>query len=202
MQIVDFFRNWLCLKKIMIFECLSQQILSAYACIWTKNLLGKTPKRAIFSSKWNFEKSLMPVFIFCTFLFNLCATQVKPGIEQLFENPYIELLYEKKIGLITNQTGIDSRSNSTISLLQKNATSGHYTLNALFGPEHGLFGIEHAGEHVNGEKHRDQIPIYSLYNKNHRPTKEMLEKVDVLVFDIQDIGCRSYTYTTTLFYIM
>lgn len=141
------------------------------------------------------------ILIFCT-LCHLCAERVKPGIEQLFEKPYIELLYEKRVGLITNQTGIDSHSNSTISLLQKHAKSGHYILSALFGPEHGLFGIEYAGEHVNGEKHRDQIPVYSLYNKDRRPTKEMLEKVDVLVFDIQDIGCRAYTYTTTLFYVM
>lgn len=142
------------------------------------------------------------ILIFCTLLCHLYTAQVKPGIEQLFEKPYIQLLSKKRVGLITNQTGVDSQLNSTIFLLQKHARAGHYTLNALFGPEHGLFGTVHAAEYVNEEKHKDQIPIYSLYNKNRRPSKEMLEKVDVLIFDIQDIGCRSYTYITTLFYVM
>lgn len=142
------------------------------------------------------------ILFYWFFFLTLGMAEVKPGIEQLFEKPYIELLYKKRIGLVTNQTGIDSHSNSTISLLQKHAEIGGYTLSALFGPEHGLFGIEHAGVSVSGEKHPDQIPVYSLHNKNHRPTKEMLDKVDLLLFDIQDIGCRSYTYTTTLFYVM
>ena len=137
-------------------------------------------------------------FLFCSFFINQCVAGVKPGIEQLFEKPYIDLLHKKKIGLITNQTGIDSQSNSTISLLQKNEGLGNYKLCALFGPEHGLFGIGYAGEPINGEKHPDQIPIYSLHNKTHRPTKEMLEKVDLLLFDIQDIGCRSYTYLSLI----
>lgn len=145
---------------------------------------------------------LFITFLFCSFFINQCVAGVKPGIEQLFEKPYINLLHNKKIGLITNQTGIDSQSNSTISLLQKNEVVGNYKLSALFGPEHGLFGIGYAGESISGEKHPDKIPVYSLHNKTHRPTKEMLEKVDLLLFDIQDIGCRSYTYTTTLFYVM
>ncbi|MBI5273415.1 MAG: DUF1343 domain-containing protein [Chlamydiia bacterium] len=147
-------------------------------------------------------------FLFATFgiifffYISLSAQPIKPGVEQLFDQPYLELLAEKRVGLVTNQTGVDSHSNSTITLLQQQAKSGHYTVTALFGPEHGLFGIAYAEEFVKDEEHSSQVPIYSLYNKNHRPTKEMLEKVDVLIFDIQDIGCRSYTYTTTLFYVM
>jgi uncharacterized protein YbbC (DUF1343 family) len=140
--------------------------------------------------------------VFWACLFYLSAAAVKPGIEQLFEKPYIGLLHEKRVGLITNQTGVDSHLNNTISLFQKHAEAGHYKLAALFAPEHGLFGVEYAGKLVNGEKHKDQIPVYSLYGEHRRPSKEMLENIDVLVFDIQDIGCRSYTYTTTLFYIM
>lgn len=139
---------------------------------------------------------------FCSLTLFLEAAPVKPGVEQLFETPYIQLLHGKKIGLITNQTGVDSHSKSTIQLLKEHAPAGHYKLTALFGPEHGLFGIEYAGEEVEGEKYRDGTPVYSLYNKDHRPSKEMLDKVDLLVFDIQDIGCRSYTFTNTLFYLM
>lgn len=145
---------------------------------------------------------LVLVLVFCSFVLKLSAAQVRPGVELLFETPYIELLYKKRVGLITNQTGVDSHLNSTISLMQKHTEAGCYKLSSLFAPEHGLFGIQYAGEYVNEEMYRDQIPIYSLHNQNHRPTKEMLEKVDVLIFDIQDIGCRSYTYTTTLFYVM
>lgn len=143
-------------------------------------------------------KWLFPLF----FAFFLHAAQVKPGIEQLFEKPHIEKLRGKRVGLITNQTGVDSRSNSTISLLQRREKQDGYTLSALFSPEHGLFGVAYAGEEVGDAKYQNLLPIYSLHGKNRRPTKEMLEKVDVLLFDIQDIGCRSYTYTTTLFYCM
>jgi uncharacterized protein YbbC (DUF1343 family) len=130
------------------------------------------------------------------------ASPVKPGIEQLFEKPHIEKLRGKKVGLITNQTGVDSHSKSTISLLRKREKQDGYTLSALFSPEHGLFGVAYAGEEVSDAKYQDVLPIYSLHGKHRRPTKEMLEKVDALLFDIQDIGCRSYTYTTTLFYCM
>lgn len=145
---------------------------------------------------------MIRAFFILFFSASLFAGAVKPGIEQLFHKPYLGLLKGKRVGLVTNQTGIDSQSQSGVSLFQKHAESGGYTLSALFGPEHGLFGIEYAEKKVGGEKHRTNIPVYSLYGEHRRPTKEMLDKVDLLVFDIQDIGNRSYTYITTLFYIM
>jgi len=74
---------------------------------------------------------------------------------------------------------------------------------ALYGPEHGVRGDVHAGDKVSDFKDPNTgVPVYSLYGATRKPTKEMLEGVDLLVYDIQDIGCRSYTYISTLFLAM
>jgi len=120
---------------------------------------------------------------------------VKPGIDVLQKNNFRELK-GKKVGLITNPTGVNSKLISTIDIL---AASDEFELVALYGPEHGVRGDYAAGDYV--ENYIDQktkLPVYSLYGKTRKPTKEMLKGVDVLVFDIQDIGCRSYTYISTM----
>ncbi|HIE43781.1 MAG TPA: DUF1343 domain-containing protein, partial [Candidatus Omnitrophica bacterium] len=126
---------------------------------------------------------------------------VKLGIEVLLESPsYQKMLEGKRLGLITNPTGVDSKFNSTIELLYE-----HPKLNlcALFAPEHGLRGERSAGEWVQQSiDKKTQLPVYSLYGKSKKPTGKMLEKIDVLIFDIQDIGVRTYTYISTLFLIM
>lgn len=125
------------------------------------------------------------------------------GIDILLHNAkYSRLLKGKRIGLITNHTAINSSMQTTIDLLKANADAGGYTLTALFAPEHGLKGAAHASEMIVDEQDPDGIPVYSLHGKTKRPTEAMLKHVDVLIYDIQDIGSRSYTYITTLFYVM
>ncbi len=125
--------------------------------------------------------------------------RVKTGIEVLKESNF-KLLQGKRVGLITNPTGVDNNLRSTIDILHE--ASG-VQLVALYGPEHGVRGDVHAGDMVND--YRDPhtgVPVYSLYGTTRKPTREMLEGVELLVYDIQDIGCRSYTYISTLFLAM
>lgn len=130
-----------------------------------------------------------------------CA-EVTVGIEMLFTEKHQSLLQGKRVGLITNHTAQTSKQKSSVDLIKAYAKENGFTLTALFAPEHGLTGALHASKHVSDEKDSDGIPIYSLYGKTKRLTPEMLKKIDVLIYDIQDIGSRSYTYISTLFYAM
>ncbi|MEN8202160.1 MAG: DUF1343 domain-containing protein [Bacteroidota bacterium] len=123
--------------------------------------------------------------------------QVVTGIEVLRENNF-DLLQGKRVGLVTNPTGVDRHLRSTIDILHE-----HVNLTALYGPEHGVRGDFSAGDHV-GDQVDPQtgIPVYSLYGKSRKPAPEVLENVDVLVYDIQDIGVRSYTYISTMGLVM
>ncbi len=125
--------------------------------------------------------------------------KVTPGVEVLLKDQK-ELLKGKKVGLITNPTGIDSGLNSIVDLLNEDP---EIELTALYGPEHGVRGDAQAGSSV--EFYIDEktgLPVYSLYGKTKKPTPEMLANVDVLVFDIQDVGTRYYTYIYTMAYAM
>lgn len=115
------------------------------------------------------------------------------GIDVLVKNNFAPLK-GKKIGLVTNHTGEDRRRRSTIDLL-KEAPS--VTLVALFGPEHGIRGAvdEKVGDSTDA---KTGLPVYSLYGERRKPTTEQLKGLDALVFDIQDVGCRFYTYTSTM----
>ena len=125
--------------------------------------------------------------------------KIKLGNEVLFER-YGSLLKGKRIGLITNQTGLNSRFESTAELL---ANNNQTMLVALFTPEHGWDGKAKAGEYVESYLHDQfKIPVYSLYGPTRKPAPNMLENLDLLLFDIQDIGARSYTYISTLNYCM
>jgi uncharacterized protein YbbC (DUF1343 family) len=120
---------------------------------------------------------------------------VIPGIEVLLSDS-IHLIRGKRVGLITNQSGRDRKGTSSIDLLHK---APGVRLTALFAPEHGLRGAMAAGERV--ETTVDSatgLPIYSLYGQSHVPTPEMLANVDVLLYDIQDVGARVYTYEWTM----
>jgi len=124
---------------------------------------------------------------------------VKPGIDVLLEKN-INLVKGKNVGLITNPTGVNSELISTIDLLHQHPD---INLVAIFGPEHGARGNVHAGDKVDDiVDEKTGIKILSLYGKNRRPSKEMLEGIDVLIYDIQDIGCRSYTYIYTMSFSM
>ncbi|MEC1398397.1 DUF1343 domain-containing protein [Peribacillus simplex] len=125
--------------------------------------------------------------------------KVSPGIEVLLKDEK-NVLSGKKVGLITNPTGIDSKLTSIVDLLNDDPD---INLTALFGPEHGVRGDAQAGASV--EYYIDEktgLPVYSLYGKTKKPTPEMLKDVEVLVFDIQDVGTRYYTYIYTMAYAM
>ena len=120
---------------------------------------------------------------------------VKTGIEVLKREQF-KCLEGKRVGLITNPTGVDNRMKSTIDILHQ---APNVDLVALYGPEHGVRGDVHAGDKVEDMKDAATgLPVYSLYGKTRKPAPEMLKDIDVLVYDIQDIGCRSFTYISTM----
>jgi uncharacterized protein YbbC (DUF1343 family) len=148
---------------------------------------------------------------------------VRPGI-QVFLESHLDLVKGKRVGLVTNQTGVDSNLQSTIDLLYKNK---EIKLVALYGPEHGVRGNAQAGEYVSfyiDDKYN--IPVFSLYGQSRKPAAGMLknidsymrsfdtvsagkvpetsmvESLDVLIFDIQDVGTRIYTYLATMAYCL
>ena len=125
------------------------------------------------------------------------AGRVQTGLET-FEIEKFAALKGKRVGLITNHTGLDSQGRSTVELL---AHASGVNLIALFSPEHGIAG--HADEKISTSKDPSTgLPVYSLYGEHLRPTDDMLNGIDVLVFDVQDAGVRFYTYTTTMGYCM
>jgi len=123
----------------------------------------------------------------------ILAADVKTGLDVLAAAGF-EPLAGKRVGLVTNATGVDRAGRSAIDLIH--GAKG-VRLVALFSPEHGIRGTEDRAV-ASGRDERTGLPIHSLYGETKRPTKAMLEGVDVLVFDIQDIGARFYTYATTL----
>lgn len=130
---------------------------------------------------------------------SISAQRVKTGIEVLKSQDF-KALNGLRVGLVTNPTGVDNNQQSDIDIL---AAAPNVKLVALFGPEHGLRGSAHAGSAVgNNADPETGLPVYSLYGKNRMPSPEMLKGIDVLVYDIQDIGCRSFTYISTLANIM
>lgn len=147
--------------------------------------------------------------ILCLSLFSLTCTdrdnhthqtpkgQVLPGINVLKVDNF-KILEGKNIGLVTNHTGRDRNGKSDIDIL---AEAPNVKLVKLFSPEHGIRGTCDS-KVADGIDSLTNLPIISLYGKNRQPTAEMLNDLDLLVFDIQDIGTRFYTYISTLAYIM
>lgn len=121
----------------------------------------------------------------------------KTGLDVLVEQNFAPLV-GKRVGLITNHTGVARDGRSTIDLL---AAAPGVKLAALFSPEHGLAGSAE-GQVASSTDPRTGLPVYSLYGETRRPTPEMLRGFDALVFDIQDAGVRFYTYITTMAYAM
>lgn len=124
---------------------------------------------------------------------------VKTGVEVLRDRDF-EGLVGKRVGLVTNPSGVDSRLKSTIDIL--NEAPG-VELVALYGPEHGVRGEVYAGGKVDSfTDPATGLPVYSIYGSTRKPTQEMLEGIDVMVYDIQDVGVRSYTFISTLGLVM
>lgn len=123
------------------------------------------------------------------------AAKVKPGIEVLRDHDF-DGLKGIRVGLITNPTGVDNDLKPTIDILHE---AEGLELVGLYSPEHGVRGDVHAGDAVGTYVDPSTgVTVYSIYGKNHKPTAEQLKDVDVLVYDIQDNGCRSYTFISTM----
>ena len=143
------------------------------------------------------KRSYMILCLLSFFAISLPAQKIRirTGIEVLKQSNF-KILEGKRVGLITNPTGVDNNLKSTIDILHE---APNVNLVALFGPEHGVRGDVHAGDHVdNSNDPTTGLPVGSLYGKTRKATPEMLKGIDVLVYDIQDIGCRSFTYISTM----
>ncbi|MHB1050852.1 MAG: exo-beta-N-acetylmuramidase NamZ family protein [Bacteroidota bacterium] len=124
---------------------------------------------------------------------------VKVGADVLFESK-MDVIKGKRIGLVTNHTAVLSNGDHLADVLH---SSKHVTLAALFGPEHGVRGDAPDGRTIRDTVDaKTGVPVYSLYGRINKPTSEMLKNVDVLLFDIQDVGARFYTFISTMFLCM
>ena len=122
---------------------------------------------------------------------------IKTGADNYTE--YLPLLAGKKIGIVTNPTGILSNKTHLVDFLLDQKVA----LEKIFAPEHGFRGTADAGEHiVDGKDNQTGLPIISLYGENKKPKPEQLTNLDIIIFDIQDVGARFYTYISSLHYIM
>ena len=130
-------------------------------------------------------------------LFSVCGAEpvVKLGNEVLAAGGFKELA-GKRVGLITNPSGVNRRLETTIEVLRR---APGVTLVALFGPEHGIYGDVPAGDKVESRVDvRTGLPVHSLYGATRKPTPKMLQGLDAVVYDLQDTGCRSYTFVSTM----
>ena len=146
-------------------------------------------------------KTIKGIFLSILLIFtaSVNAAKVQTGIEVLRADGF-KLLEGTRVGLTTNPTGVDSNLKSTIDILWE---AENVNLVALYGPEHGVRGNVHAGDVVNNEVDKKTgLKMYSLYGKTKKPNKEMMDEIDVMVYDIQDNGCRSYTYISTMGMLM
>lgn len=135
------------------------------------------------------------IALLCLFAGVANAQIIKTGIEVLKDQDF-KIIEGKRVGLITNPTGFDNNVKSTIDILFE---APNVNLVALFGPEHGVRGDAHAGDKVeNVNDAKTGLPVFSLYGSTRKATPEMLKGIDVLVYDIQDIGSRSFTYISTM----
>lgn len=120
----------------------------------------------------------------------------QPGIETLLRGKSARALAGKRIGLVSHLAAVDQSGATTAQRLHE---APGMELACLMGPEHGFFGIAAAGEACRSQRHPDwRIPIYSLYGDTRKPRPDWLRKLDLLVVDLQDLGCRPYTYVATL----
>ena len=156
------------------------------------------------SGNINFIKSVLILFLLAFSLF-YCAsgTQTKRqnkvivGADILLSEKF-NLIKNKKVGIITNHTALLSNGTHLVDTL---FNRNDIEIAALFGPEHGIRGNSADGQSIkNGIDVKTGLKVFSLYGKNKQPTKEMLQNIDIMIFDIQDIGARFYTFISTMFY--
>lgn len=146
-------------------------------------------------------KNLLLICLIFLGVFNQYSSQTQSDFKTGADQPelYLPLLKGKTIGVVTNQTGLMSDRTHLVDFLVKNGIK----IQSIFAPEHGFRGDADAGEKVkNGVDVKTGIPIVSLYGNNKKPKPEQLKGIDLVVFDIQDVGVRFYTYISTLTYLM
>ncbi len=152
-------------------------LLALYACSPPVKLV--TPAKGASKSKEDTSKT-EPVIL---------------GLENFLAN-HVDKVKGKRVGLVTNPSGVNRNLQSSADLFFEHPD---INLTALFGPEHGIRGDIFAGHNISDQVDpKTGLPVYSLYGKNRKPTEEMLDSIDVLIFDIQDIGIRSYTFISTM----
>ncbi|MDG1728812.1 MAG: DUF1343 domain-containing protein [Algibacter sp.] len=168
-----------------------------------------------------FKNTVFPIIIGIVLVMISCASKVKNGLNEETEVPnqfendssivvganqtemYLPLLKGKRIGIVANQTSVIFKNDNTNTHLVDSLVALNMDVKKVFSPEHGFRGRVDAGEIVKDDiDTKTNLPIVSLYGKNKKPTKEQLEGLDIVVFDIQDIGVRFYTYISTLHYLM
>lgn len=132
-------------------------------------------------------------------MFNLCTpTVAQPIVGAALTDDYFPLIEGKNVAICGNHTSTIGNIHLLDSLL-----NAHFSVKAIFCPEHGFRGEAEAGATINASvDSKSGIPIISLYGKNKKPIPEQLQNIDVILFDIQDVGCRFYTYISTLHYVM
>lgn len=126
--------------------------------------------------------------------------EIKTGADNY--QAYLPILKEKKIGVLTNQTGIVLEKNNSIHLVDF-LLKNKITVQKIYAPEHGFRGTADAGELIkDGKDQKTGLSVISLYGNNKKPTKEQLKDIEIMVFDLQDVGARFYTYISSLHYVM
>ena len=155
--------------------------------------------------KYQFKSILFKsTFLFWLTMLSFTSTSCQKQITISAANvdAYIPLLKQKKVGIVAHQASVISSAKSTIHLvdmLKKNDVN----IQKVFAPEHGFRGTADAGEKIEDRvDSKTQIPIISLYGKNRKPSKEQLKGIEIMVFDLQDVGVRFYTYLSTLHNVM
>ena len=143
-------------------------------------------------------KKIPVIFVMFIFMSLFLSCSVQSGLDMAAKDDF-SMFQGKRVGIATNHTAQSAKGEHIVDLIH----DAGIEVSAIFGPEHGFRGIEEAGELVqDGVDTKTGAPIYSLYGKTHKPSADMLKNVDVLVFDIQDIGARFYTYISTMGYVM
>ncbi len=151
----------------------------------------------------NFTKQPLSYLLIAFYLLstNIFAQEVKVTVgADILVSDSLHLIQNKRLGIVTNHSAILSNGAHLVDTL---VAIPNVKVTALFGPEHGVRGNAPDGHSIkDGIDSKTGLPVYSLYGKTRKPSKEMLENIDVLIFDIQDIGARFYTYISTLHYTM
>jgi len=159
--------------------------------------------------KFNFKNTYFLLVTTLFFLLISCNAQNKKNIEPELivaaDNleSYMSLIRGKNIAIVANQTSVIKNKNGNYTHLVDTLLNLHIDVKKVFAPEHGFRGKADAGEKIsNSIDAKTKLPIISLYGKNKKPSAKDLEGIDILIFDIQDVGVRFYTYISTLHYIM